>query len=183
MPHLRQLRAQVGQLRPIPTSCHGEVGSNVPKDLMEAQFVFVRHGAHTAPLQPPYDGPFAVVKAGKKNFQLQMGEKVETVSVDRIKVAHLETGVIPSLAIPPRRGHPPHSPPELLQDLPGTVPITRGCKTPPRAVSSMPARVRGTTSGLETSHRRGTRSDNSEDGCTGFSCAGRQLTLTDRYRP
>ena len=183
MSHLRQLHAQVGLLHPIPTSCHGEVDSAVPHDLMEAKFVFVRHGAHTPPLQPPYDGPFAVVKAGKKSFRLQMGEKEETVLVDRIKVAYLEPGIVPLMVNHPRRGRPPRSPPEKLQDVPKTVPAIRGRKTTSRDVSSAPPRLRGATSSGMTSQHRGIRSNNSEEVHMGFSRAGRQLTMTDHYVP
>ena len=112
-----------------------------------------------------------------------MGDKEETVSVDRIKVAHLEPGVVPLTANHPHRRRPPRSSPEQLQDVPKTVPATCGRKTPSRDISLMPPLLCGATSGLETSHLRGIRSNNSEDGRSGFSHAGRQLTMRGRYTP
>ena len=145
--------------------------------------MFVRHSAHTPPLQPPYDGPFTVVRAGKKGFRLQMGEKEETVSVDKIKVAYLEPGVVPLVAIPPRHGRPPRVLPEAVPDVLKTVPAIRGRKPPFREDSSAPPRLRGATSGGEMLRHRGIRFNNSEEVRPGFSLASRQLTMTDHYVP
>ena len=46
--------------------------------LMEADFVFVRHGAPGPPLLPLYDGPYRVVAKSPKVFQLQLGSCVES---------------------------------------------------------------------------------------------------------
>lgn len=83
--------------------------SFIPKDLMSAKYVFVRHDAHRSPLMTPYDGPFRVLEAGAKSFLLEMGTVQDRVSVDRLKPAHVfqEDGV--ELARPARRGRPPRS--------------------------------------------------------------------------
>ncbi|TWW74045.1 Retrovirus-related Pol polyprotein from transposon 297 [Takifugu flavidus] len=53
---------------PIPISQHGLPPSHVPPSLERADYVFIRHGAHRGPLQPPYDGPFRVLESGDKHF-------------------------------------------------------------------------------------------------------------------
>ncbi|KAA0718582.1 hypothetical protein E1301_Tti013162 [Triplophysa tibetana] len=75
---------------PIPTSHHGLPKSYVPKDLLSAKYVFIRHDGHCTPLQPPYDGPFRVLVGGSKNFVVDMGGRPERVAIDRLKPAHLD---------------------------------------------------------------------------------------------
>jgi hypothetical protein len=50
----------------------------------------VRVGGQQNPLAAPYAGPYQVVAAGAKNFTIQVGQRQEVISVDRLK-AH--TGV------------------------------------------------------------------------------------------
>ena len=42
------------------------------------------------PLQPPYTGPFKVLKRDKKHFTLQLQDHTDTVSLDRDKPAHID---------------------------------------------------------------------------------------------
>ncbi|MFN9939802.1 MAG: hypothetical protein ACK56I_10050, partial [bacterium] len=51
-----------------------------------------------------YEGPFLVVAKVAKYFRIQTGNRVETVSVDRLK-PHLGTGPV-APASPPARGRP-----------------------------------------------------------------------------
>ena len=76
-----------------------------PKGLSAASFVFVRRGAPGPPLSPLYDGPYQVLASGPKFFTLKVGDRQDTVSVDRLKPC-LATEVTP--ASPPLRGRPPH---------------------------------------------------------------------------
>ena len=55
-----------------------------PKGLSSASFVFVRRGAPGPPLSPLYDGPYQVLASGPKFFTLQVGDRQDTVSVDRL---------------------------------------------------------------------------------------------------
>ena len=61
----------------------------LPRDLDTAAKVYLRRDAVRLPLQPPYDGPFPVVKRSPKYFTLRINGKDQTVSVDRVKPAHL----------------------------------------------------------------------------------------------
>jgi len=103
-----QIRPQEGAnaFAPVPTH-HCLPQSYIPKDLMSAGYVFIRHNGHRTPLQPPYDGPFRIMEAGPKNFVVDMGGKPERVAGDHLKPAHLDLDKPIDLAVPPRRGRPP----------------------------------------------------------------------------
>ena len=106
---LQQQRKRVGNLCPVPTTAHGEdkIQSHVPNSLKQAKFVFVRHDARRTPLQTPYDGPFEVIERTPKHFTLQLGDKQDKISIDRLKPAYLDQSQPPQVAQPPRRGRPP----------------------------------------------------------------------------
>jgi len=75
-----------------------------PATLLAARYVYVRRGGQVQPLAPLYAGPYLVVEAGPKTFKVQVGDNVETLSVDRLKP---HTGGDPKQpAVPPWRGRP-----------------------------------------------------------------------------
>ena len=92
---------------PLPTSHHCLPQVHIPPDLRAAGYVFIRHDAHRGPLQPPYDGPYWVVEAGDKTFVMDIGGRLDRVSVDRLQPAHLDLGRSVEVAQAPRRGRPP----------------------------------------------------------------------------
>ena len=61
----------------------------VHKDLKTSSHVFLRHDAVCKPLQPPYDGPYKVLKRTDKHFTIAVKGKNEVVSIDRLKPAYL----------------------------------------------------------------------------------------------
>ena len=107
---LQHLRDQVGSLVPVPTSQHGVAPTSVPRDLQQAQFVFIRRDGHRTPLQRPYVGPFKVFQPGPKTFQIDIGGKIEIISVDRLKPAHMDPEHPAQVAKPRPRGRPPKNP-------------------------------------------------------------------------
>ena len=51
--------------------------------------VFVKVDAKKGPLYPHYEGPFIIVEKRTKYFVLLMNGRVNSVSIDRLKIAHL----------------------------------------------------------------------------------------------
>ena len=104
---LQRLRNHAGSLVPIPTSRHGPIVPFVPHTLAVAPYVFIRRDGHKTPLQTPYTGPYKVINRTDKAFTIDMGGREETVSIDRLKPAHVDPTAPVPLAQPPRRGRPP----------------------------------------------------------------------------
>ena len=109
---LQQMR--VSSLPPPPTKAltYAQVVSKPASGLETANFVYVRRGGSGPPLEPLYSGPYQVLSRRPKFFQVQVGAKVDTISIDRLKPHMGPTPVTP--AVPPRRGRPalppsPHS--------------------------------------------------------------------------
>ncbi len=77
----------------------------LPPDLAASEFVFIRRDSTAPPLTPPYTGPFKVLRRAVHTFQVQVGNRTETISTHRLKacVSSSETAA----AEPPRRGRPP----------------------------------------------------------------------------
>ena len=74
--------------------------------MTHAKFVFVRRDAHHAPLQKPYEGSFKVVKAGEKTFEVERGNPMETISIYRLKPAHVDINQPTQVALPrPEAAH------------------------------------------------------------------------------
>ena len=73
--------------RPQTTPTH------VPRDMDKWTYVFVRNDAVRGPLNSPYLEPFKILSRAKKHFKLDMNDRTEIVSVDRLKKAHFECDV------------------------------------------------------------------------------------------
>ena len=71
---------------------------------MEAEYVFVRLDASKPPLSPLYRGPYLVLRRSVKFFVFQIGEKTDSVSVDRLKPVFSSAPIVPG--VPPVRGRP-----------------------------------------------------------------------------
>ena len=118
---MSDLRAKVRLFAPVPTSQHGTHTSSVPQELHLAPYVFVRRDTHRSAFQHPYEGPFKVISPGQKIFILEIGGKAETVSVDRLKPAHLDLDQPVRVATPKPRGRPRKEPPRVAtQDATST---------------------------------------------------------------
>lgn len=104
-PPLEDIVDQLRRTQPPPTRSltYAEVSSGLQR-LQQAQFVYVRRGGTTPSLAPLYHGPYQVIQRSEKFFRLQVGGRLEAVSVDRLK-PHLGTSEI-SPASPPTRGRP-----------------------------------------------------------------------------
>jgi len=76
----------------------------LPNSLLQADFVFVREDASVPALSPLYRGPYKVLERQSKFFCLQIGDKVDVVFIDRLKLVISDSTIIP--ASPPARGRP-----------------------------------------------------------------------------
>ena len=103
---LPSLREKVKTFLPVPTTSHGMQRHSVPADLKTSQYVFLRVDHHQPPLARPYEGPFKVITSGPKVFVIDRGGKSETVSIDRLKPAHLDFDAPIPVHVPPARGRP-----------------------------------------------------------------------------
>lgn len=84
-----QLRQHMSSLRPQMSSRHTERPVFVHRDLKTCKHVFIRNDAIRAPLEPPFSGPFQVLKRTEKTVTVQMVKGPKTVSIDRVKPAYL----------------------------------------------------------------------------------------------
>ncbi|KFD64679.1 hypothetical protein M514_07834 [Trichuris suis] len=80
------------RLRPKDTAWHPLASGRpvfMPPSLQSATHVFVRVDSYSPRLQPPYKGPYRVVKRGPKSYLLELDGGVYSVPIDRLKPAFL----------------------------------------------------------------------------------------------
>ncbi len=72
---------------PHPTRkvTYAEVTAGGRDGLQCASHVYVRRGYKGVPLTPLYGGPYRILHRGPKSFDVAVGTRTETVSVDRLK--------------------------------------------------------------------------------------------------
>ena len=63
---------------------------NIQKGLATATHVFIRQDVVHKLLQPPYNGPFLVVKRMDKHYTVDINSQKDTFFIDRLKPAHLD---------------------------------------------------------------------------------------------
>jgi cleavage and polyadenylation specificity factor subunit 1 len=61
------------------------------KELYSCTHVFVRDLTHKHPIQPPYKGPYKILQRQEKFFTLQMQDKQENITINRLKPAIVDT--------------------------------------------------------------------------------------------
>ena len=88
--YVSKLRDVMQQLCATPTRFPHQRSTYVDPALTACTHVFVRHDAVRSPLQPPYDGPYEMIKRQGKSYTLLMKGHERTVSLDRLKPAHME---------------------------------------------------------------------------------------------
>jgi len=103
-PPLRALDPVPAPTIPSTVRTYADVARGRSARLEVAQFVYVRTGQSSSPLAPTYAGPYRVLEVRDKTVLLQLGERQDWISVDRIKTHVGEAPVIP--AQPPPRGRP-----------------------------------------------------------------------------
>lgn len=114
--YVQRLRRHMTHVQPTPPRPQHKT-THIPPALSTCTHVFVRVDAVKKPLQPPYNGPYRVIKRTAKFFFLEINGKQDSVSIDRLKAAFLEPlVVIPKDAPPPRPT--PLQPPKPTATLP-----------------------------------------------------------------
>ncbi|KAK3707420.1 hypothetical protein RRG08_034476 [Elysia crispata] len=98
---VRDLQENFRKLSPLSPVHHGTTKKYLPRDLMSAEQVYVRHDAHRGPLVRPYDGPFKVLYRSDKHFDILRNNKSTRVSIDRLKPAYSADPKFPPPAVHP----------------------------------------------------------------------------------
>ncbi|XP_070386201.1 uncharacterized protein [Dermacentor albipictus] len=86
-----RLRDIMNKLRATPPRQPTERRTHVSNELESCSHVFLRNDAVRRPLQAPYDGPFEVLRRGRKTFTIEMRGRREVVLLGRLKPAYMET--------------------------------------------------------------------------------------------
>ncbi|CAH1731650.1 unnamed protein product [Aphis gossypii] len=82
------LKASMANLRLSPGANHDPARRVfIPTQMDTVSHVFVRIDAQRTPLQPRYEGPYAVLQRRDKVFKLQLDNRTAWISVDRLKPA------------------------------------------------------------------------------------------------
>ncbi len=89
---IHKLRSHFQTIRPVSTRPIQRT-THLPEGLSTATHVFLRRDAVRKPLQPPYDGPYPVIKRTDKHFTIAINTRNDTVSIDRLKPAHLDSDI------------------------------------------------------------------------------------------
>ncbi|BHF84866.1 hypothetical protein SprV_1002801800 [Sparganum proliferum] len=119
--YVEQLRSVMRNLRATPPRA-SPANSFIPPDLDKCDFVLVRHDAVRRPLQPPYDGPYKVLRRSDKDVVIDRNGKTDTVSIDRVKPAYIDDS---DLFSPQHCTPPPTVVPPPTGDIPPPVRRTR----------------------------------------------------------
>nr|VZI21055.1 unnamed protein product [Spirometra erinaceieuropaei] len=106
--YVERLCSAMRNLRATPPRA-SPANSFIPPDLEKCDFVWVRHDAVRRPLQPPYHGPYKVLRRSDKDAVNDRNGKTDTVSIDRVKPAYIDDSnhSSPQQRTPPQTVRPP----------------------------------------------------------------------------
>ena len=117
---VRDLQENFRKLSPLSPVHHGTAKTYLPRDLMSAEQVYVRHDAHRGPLVRPYDGPFKVLCRSDKHFDILRNNKPTRVSIDRLKPAYSADSKFPPTTVQSHAQAPhPHAQAPRVDDNAG----------------------------------------------------------------
>ena len=89
--HAESLRRIVRDLAPCrPSKQHQHTTTYVPAELKSSDYVFIREDAHKPPLSNPYRGPYRVLARTDKSYCVQLDNREDWISIDRLKPAYLD---------------------------------------------------------------------------------------------
>ena len=87
--YVDRLRSTMSRLTAVPPRKPSQNTPRVPMDLSSCTHVFIRQDGVRRSLQPPYTGPFTVIRRKPKYFTIQVKGQSQSVSIDRLKPAFL----------------------------------------------------------------------------------------------
>ena len=88
--HAESLRRIVRDLAPCrPSKQHQHTTTYVPAELKSSDYVF-REDAHKPPLSYPYRGSYRVLARADKSYRVQLDNREDWISIDRLKPAYLD---------------------------------------------------------------------------------------------
>ena len=87
---VRKLKQTMQSLKATPTKSHARP-TYVNKKLDSCTHVFVRQDHVQKPLDMPYKGPYRVLHRADKYFELDLDGRHDTVSLDRLKPAFIDS--------------------------------------------------------------------------------------------
>ncbi|KAH9580865.1 hypothetical protein MS3_00009364 [Schistosoma haematobium] len=91
--YVHRLSAFMRTLSPVSTRIqHRQVA--LSRELSTCSHVFVRVDSVRKPWQQPYEGPFHVIARHEKTFKVDRYGRVEIVSIDRLKPAHVDDSAL-----------------------------------------------------------------------------------------
>ncbi|GFS54592.1 uncharacterized protein TNIN_131241 [Trichonephila inaurata madagascariensis] len=82
---VQTLKATIKDFKPVPFLYHNKQKPFIFKDLKDCSHVFIHTDSVRRSLQPPYHGPYKVIKRPDKVFTLFFKSKNVNVSIDRLK--------------------------------------------------------------------------------------------------
>ena len=85
----QQLTRYISSLRSTEPRHPSSRKTYLEKALSDCTHVFIRNPTHKAPLSPFYEGPFQVFSKHDKYYTVNLVTRVDNVSIDRVKAAHL----------------------------------------------------------------------------------------------
>ena len=87
--YVTRLRKAMQQLQSPKVRQQTPRRAYISGDLKTCTHVFLHYDAVKKPLQPPYDGPYKVIKRRDKQFTLDVKGSESVVSIDRLKPAYV----------------------------------------------------------------------------------------------
>lgn len=130
-----RLRRSMAELRPRQASRHSVPATFIFKDLATALQVMVRDDTVRGALQPPYIGPYTVIRHDKKTVTIQRHGQEDVISIDRVKPAYVLSEDAPLLPAPSPALHP-------AVQAPVSEPIETSRGNPQQTITRSGRRVR-----------------------------------------
>ena len=93
--YVGKLKYYMSKLRATPPRVHRSRRTYVSDSLNSASHVFIRQDTVRGSLQRPYEGPFKVLQRTAKYFVVDVNGRSDTVSIDRLKPAFMESQYVP----------------------------------------------------------------------------------------